>query len=713
MPAKPPIELLIIDPSRDDAELRISTLRNAGLAVHAKRVDKERDLIDALESRDFDIALYACNNKSIALSNAHKICEQTKQDLPFIVLHQDGVTNEEEVTTNQNIRDIIPQNDLSRILRVVRRELHDLQIRRQLDILKRRLKESEQRCASLIENSQNAIAYIHEGMHIGANEAYLGMFGNLDVEDIEGLPILNMVASSDHKLFKDFLRKLPEQSGVSELDLKCQSSNGNIFDARMEFSNASIDDEPCTQIIIRDQSRTNELEEKIALISLQDPQTGLYNHSYFSKKLEQAVTPFQEPGSAHFLLYTSIDQFHSIQTSAGVATSNTTLKTTADILRQAVSENELLARFGEHSFTILGQYSKRTEAETLARNICDALSKAFSEQFKHTTKPTCSIGIAYSEGETTSQDFIDHAYFSCETARSNGGNQFSTYDPDAALPGYEDDTLQHELLNNSTTTKEQAKPKNMIINPTEVIKEALVNNQMRLVYQPVVSLQGDSRENYAVMVRLLDSNGKEINTSSIFNAPEVKDLMVNVDHWVIKNAIHELTRQRKEGRKINFFITISNASIVDSATLLMVCDSLREAQAKGAWLTFQIREADLREHTQESKNLIKGLKKIKCQIAITHFGLTPKPESILKRLPIDFIKLDASFLEELAAKQKKQDALTKINGIIQDHGIKTIATAVEDANSLAVLWTVGINYIQGYFLQEPSDTITYNFSNTE
>ncbi len=121
----------------------------------------------------------------------------------------------------------------------------------------------------------------------------------------------------------------------------------------------------------------------------------------------------------------------------------------------------------------------------------------------------------------------------------------------------------------------------------------------------------------------------------------------------------------------------------------------------------------MRAHTQEAKNLIKGLKKIKCQIAVTHFGFAPKSETILKRLPIDFVKLDSSFLENLAAQQGKQDDLTEINKSIQDHGIKTIATAVEDANSLAVLWTVGINYIQGYFLQEPSDTIAFNFSGTE
>ncbi len=718
MLADAPIKLLIIDPSRDDSEARISTLRNAGLAVHTKRVDSAHELIDELGKVEFDIALYACNDGNISLSDAYKICANAKQDLPFIVLHQDGIAKEADVTANQGIRDIIPKNDLQRLQRVVKRELNDLRIRQQLSGLQRQLRESEQRCASLIENSQNAIAYIHDGMHIGANAAYLGMFGNLDVEDIEGLPIMDMVAPIDHKKFKSFLRKLPTKSGISELDVKCQSSSGVLFDARMEFSNASIDDEPCTQIIIRDQSRKKELEEKIELLSLQDAQTSLHNRSFFSNKLDQAIEHFNEPGGGSCLLYVSIDQFRAIRNHTGIAAGDVLLKVVAGILAKAVNENDILARFCDHSFTILSPCSENCEAEELARRICEALDKQFTAPHDYGFNPTCSIGIAYSEGKTTSQDFIDHAYFACEIARANGGNQFSIYDANAALPGYEDnaplDRLQKDSVEPVQEESEEAEETEEItVNVEGLIKKSLQNNRMRLLYQSVVSLQGDSRENYAVMARLIDDNDKEIKGANIFGEAEVSGLMADVDRWVIKRAIKEITKQRKEGRKVNFFITISNASLIDSSTLLMICDSLREEQAKGAWLTFQIRETDLRAHTQEAKALIMGLKKIKCQIAVTHFGLASKSESILKRLPIDFVKLDASFVENLATKQEKQDELTKINASIQDHGIKTIATAVEDANSLAVLWTVGVNYIQGYFLQEPSATIAFDFSSTE
>jgi len=480
----------------------------------------------------------------------------------------------------------------------------------------------------------------------------------------------------------------------------------------MEFSNASIDDEPCTQIIIRDQSRKKELEEKLELLSLQDSQTGLYNRSFFSKKLDQAREHFHEPAGASCLLYISIDQFQAIRSSTGIAAGDALLKVVSDILAKAVSKNEILARFCDHSFTILSPCPKNCEAEALAKRICKALDKQFAEQHNYDANPTCSIGIAYSEGETTSQDFIDHAYFACEVARTNGGNQFSIYDPDAALPGYEDNEVL-DVVQESSIEQKQEESEEITIDIKGLIKESLDNDRMRLLYQSVVSLQGDSRENYAVMARLLDKDNKEIKIANIFEEAEASGVMVDVDCWVIKHAIQELTKQRKEGRKVNFFITLSSASIVDPSTLLMICDSLREAQAKGAWLTFQIREADLRAHTQEAKAVINGLKKIKCQIAVTHFGLSLKSEPILKRLPIDFVKLDASFVANLAAKQGKQDELAEINASIQDHGIKTIATAVEDANSLAVLWTVGVNYIQGYFLQEPSPTIAFNFSGTE
>ena len=188
--------------------------------------------------------------------------------------------------------------------------------------------------------------------------------------------------------------------------------------------------------------------------------------------------------------------------------------------------------------------------------------------------------------------------------------------------------------------------------------------------------------------------------------------MADIDRWVIRHTIEELAQQREQARKVNFMISLSSAAIVDDSMLLFIVDCLRDKKMQGAWLTFQIKDIDLRAHSKEARKLVDGLKKLKCQIAISQFGLQSNSESILKNFQVDFVKFDISFIEDLASSQEKQDKLNSLNTMAQSYNTKTVAMAVEDANSLAVLWTVGVNYIQGYFLQEPSETISYEFGPT-
>jgi len=106
------------------------------------------------------------------------------------------------------------------------------------------------------------------------------------------------------------------------------------------------------------------------------------------------------------------------------------------------------------------------------------------------------------------------------------------------------------------------------------------------------------------------------------------------------------------------------------------------------------------------------MKKIRCQILIGRYGISGKHEAVLAHLPIDYVRFDSTLVDDLAASQQQQDTLGKLNKQAQDQDIKTVVMGVEDANSLALLWTIGVNYIQGYFLQEPSENISYEFTGT-
>jgi EAL domain-containing protein (putative c-di-GMP-specific phosphodiesterase class I) len=241
----------------------------------------------------------------------------------------------------------------------------------------------------------------------------------------------------------------------------------------------------------------------------------------------------------------------------------------------------------------------------------------------------------------------------------------------------------------------------------EQIDAALANNGFRLKYQPIVSLQGDTRENYSVYLRMLGEDGAEM-VPEVFLSP-VQDArrLAEIDRWVVRNAIRELANHRKAGKKIVFYIILSRAGIEDESMLLWICDCLREFRAKGSWLVFQFREADLRAALYPAKQLIDGLHKVNCRIALSNFEGQDAEDALFRHLDIDIVRLSPEFMRDLSTSQEQQTSMQRANARLHEAGLKTIASNIEDAGSLAVLWNIGVNYIQGYFLQEPSNTITY------
>jgi EAL domain-containing protein (putative c-di-GMP-specific phosphodiesterase class I) len=360
------------------------------------------------------------------------------------------------------------------------------------------------------------------------------------------------------------------------------------------------------------------------------------------------------------------------------------------VLREIVSKDDLLARFGDHTFTLLTRLQERDAIINLAEKIC-RLAKQHDYKDGHLIgQPSCSIGIVRSAPEiTTVHEFIDLAYQAWDLASAKGTNQVHlTAD---VIPGAATSVTGHEA------------------DLEKLISDALEHDQFRLVYQPIVSLHGDTRENYAVLVRLLDNNQEEIHPDHFLPCAEASGKMPELDRWVIHKAITELTQYRRMGHKVNFFINISGPSLDDQMLLLWICDCLRELQAKGSWLVFQVKEEDAINRPQQLQQLLQGLKKIKCKISVDHFGLAPKPNAALQNLPVDFVQFDQQLVEGLAGDQERQDRLNELNRTVQKSAVKTIAAGVDDTHGLTILWSIGVNYIRGYFIQEPSPNINFDF----
>lgn len=674
-----PVTLLIGGCTLTETQRITSALRNAGQIAHVHAALNLVDLEEQLESGAFDLVLINCDNSLIDCRLAASMARDLSQHAGIILLtHKPGDLL--EFALQQGVRDVLDAGDTARLVFVVKREHLAVRDQAELRKLHQALIEAEERFTQVIGASKDAIAYVHEGMHIRANAIYLQMFGFTDESELDGLPVMDLVAETSRPTVKKILRALGDKETQTH-ELACQDAQGRKFAALMEFSPGALDGEPCTQITIRDQSKQRQLQERIDALATHDQDTGLPNRSSFSAALERTLAIAAGDGANIGLAQVCIANYAEIVEQQGLQHGIDILGATANLLRQHIDPRASLARLTDQTLIVMCNDSTR-----LTHALEAALSELGLYAHGHTDRgiaPIYAIGLVQSPADPsiTASDWIDRSGQATRVARLQGDNQMATYSEEivpSAPP-----TL---LVANSLLTD---------------VADALAHDNLELLYQPIVSLQGDTRENYAVTARLRDSRGAWQESDKIGLGVDNNELAVKLDRWIILHALEQLVAVRRNGDKLNFCFKLSAASVLDDNILLWICDQLREFQAKGAWLVFQFRAQDICAAIAPAQQLIEGLKKINCNISVSNFTDDKNNLVLLDRIPIDFVRLSGDYLTNLN-RNEQQKALRTLVQSIHTRKIKTIIGHVEDANSVAQLWNVGVNYIQGGFLQEAS-----------
>jgi diguanylate cyclase (GGDEF)-like protein/PAS domain S-box-containing protein len=683
------LQLLVIEDSMNDIELLVSTLKNAGMAVRSTSAEDEEELQEAIKNQELDIILCSVDSEEPSLAQVHQAIAAEKKKIPVIATAKDLDTDLMIEVMEAGARDLVSREYPEHLQMVVQRESKGLHAeKRYLDCIKL-LKESESRAKALLDSSRDAITYVHEGMHIYANQVYLDTFGFSGLDDIEGTPIMDMVSSDDHDKLKTFLRAFSKgDDSKTELEIKGLRPKGETFNALMEFSHASIEGEPCTQIIIRDQSINKELEKKLKFLSKQDPLTGLYNRQFFIDSLDRAVDEARKEGKTSAVLYLMPDNFRSVKENAGLAGADNILTEIATILKDTLDKTEVIARFGDNAFTILTHLGDTNIIMAVADKIRKAIDDHIFEANNQTIAITCSIGIGM-VGETSenAQEVLSHADLACELAIHDGGNQVHLHNPIADQKASQERD-QHWI---------------------DSIKNAIDNNLFTLAYQPIASLHGDTAEKYEVLVRMHNEEGEEILPGQFIPIAEEHGLITSIDRWVILNAAKALSQRRAAGNDTTFFIKISEASLTDSKLVPWLAELISKARLDGNWLVFEVFESAAANQIKGAAAFVEEIKKLNCQFCIEHFGKAPNSIKLLNHLPADFLKIDGSFMRNLASNEENQAMVKSISEVANAQGNATIAEFVEDASSLAVLWQCQVNFIQGNFLQKPHDMMDYDF----
>lgn len=685
------ISLLIISDNLTYSHEWISILKQDNLAIDEQTIS-HLDSADIFKKPNgFDLIIFHAGS-SRENENFFDQLSTSIVDIPIIIACEQNPTDIFKQFQQFGVRDTFLDTDKDRLLLVVRREIEVIENNQQFDNLKQLFSQAESRCKSLLESSEEALAYIQDGMHMHINPAYMAVFSYVDEDELTAKPIMDLISNNYHTYFKQFLKSADQLTQEQRIELECVRSDGQTFQAAMIFSPAVYDGENCLQL----QIQNLELEQKVNIVSDKDPQTGLYSRHHFMQDLQLRENSKDPESPKLTLLYILVDGFEEIKNEHGIATSDLILKEIAGIMQTVVKPGVSLYRFGDHSFTLLVESNDLQKAKYQSENLIRMLGNHQYTMVQGIRPPTLSIGLATAdlkqtgEAELLSNMLLNQAYQACREIYTSGGNGFLTYE-----------SLARQI------PEEQISSLDDPLHLKELINYALEHDRFQLAYQPIVSIQGDTNEHYAVLVRLIDSNNEEVRPVHFLKQATQYGMMTDIDRWVIKNAIDEIAHLRRNGGRINFFIQVSESGVRDDSLLLWIVDCIRTSNAKGNWLTFQINYPDITDHMLAAEKLINGLKKINCNIAINQFEQNEHSMQLLKKIPVDVIKLRYTVLESIQSSDEDKQRLIELNRYAYDRQIKIVASRIEQPDILSHLWKIGINYIQGFSLHEPNSQIAF------
>jgi multidomain signaling protein FimX len=719
------VNVLILTSQANEAQDLITALRNGGLPAHGTHTQHPEQLVELAAAESCDLILCCVYDPQIDLQAALTHYQTLDRDIPLVLI-ADGQTPPETLTQamRSGARDLTERDDPSRLPLVVTREFRDLQTRRTLAQVREQLERCEERARDLVEASDEASAFIQQGIHLSTNPAYRALFGFTQPEDLDGYPVLDLVAPEHQAGVKAFLRRheAGDPEGPRSLDFIGLRTDGGRFDAEFSITATETDGEPCLRVAARVKPASHRAGETDAI----DADTGLPGRAALMQELSKRLSA--STGRPLALILLRLIGLERVAEGRGLSAAFNLAAQVAASLRGAVPEGGLLARVTDNVFALVVHPGTTARAHTLADDLRQRGCQALQLHQDEKAPASCVAGLALAgPNDRSGAVLLDQAFHDTEIQRvkdasPSGARRPKESSESATAPPDKPSATQPVAARQAAGTA--TRPRSPTPKPGEasaaspdpqvmaaLVSEALSGTgkaALRLVYQPIVSLMGDSQEHYSVLVRLLDANQHLYEAKEFMGAAAAGGLMVKLDRWVIQRAIAELAGQRANDHRINFFVNIAEESLLDEELIIWICDLLREFDARGNWLTFQFPEEEARRNLAALTVLVEGLKKIKCRIALSRCSLLDGPQMLMQSLPVDFLLCAQDLARGLAEDKAKQQQLNAFANLAQEFNVKSIVTGVEDAPALTVLWTAKIDYVQGNFLQRPSPSLEIN-----
>ena len=669
--------LLVIDSSPNRAQGINSFLRNAGLAVRVINVSSYDELESALTEKTPFLTLITTTPP--ALMNVSRIIQITDQYSIPVVLQVDAksTSNIEGAIANQPTL-IINAHKNNQLMQVVKQHMSSEKAARKYSELSHKLEELQYRYDLILDSARDSIAYIHEGLHVYANGAYLDMLQLKDPEEIIGLSFLDlMVADSGidlKKLLRDMNRDIfPEESLVVTLN----TPSGKSLKAELEFSPARFNDEHCVQMVVREQDSSHVLMEELERLRRTDHLTQMINRQTFIKQLDALIAEDRKDESTYAVLYIEADGIADLHEDFGMESIDTFIMDLANVITGCVERTDLPARFSEHGFVVLARRDKNSELQETCDSIIENYSNHIIDLEDRTMSASCSIGLATIGSLTRdAREVISHAKTAFREA-AQAGNTLVRYKP--AL----------------TTVNSGEADRDWV----ERIHYALNNHDFYTIQQSIVDLEGENEGLFENTTFMREDEG-DTPASEFMRAAERNSLGSAIDRRVIPQLLTAIS-----GTGDQHIIALSMNSILDFSFPNWLHRKMEKAGVEGSQLILQISAVIAELNLKPTIRLIEELNRMGCSVVLTEFSSEMRTIQLLEHLPVQMVKLTPGLGQGLSSNVPNQEAIRAIVKAVQPYNIRVIADEVRDATDLAVLWQCGVKLVTGDFLNEAPQVV--------
>jgi multidomain signaling protein FimX len=670
------IKILFVESSLEEAEQIISLLRNTGIAVRPARATNVEQLQASVNELEPDIVMFDPAVTTISLDETVKVLDAYGRDYSLL-----GLVNaiDNQVVADlfvHGARGVAARSQPKQLIAVLQREFESLQTRRQVRRLETALRESERRCDALLDSSTDAIAYVHEGMHVRANHAYLETFGYESFEDLLGLPVLDMIDAANADEFKSLLRGHARQEKMpSQLPLRARRADASSFDATVEFAPATFEGEPCLQIVFRRQ-----LVDPAMLEQLQrDPVTGLFNRARMLECIDDAVAAAAKGKKGQSLLLIEPDNWATIVAGIGLGKADELLAGFAGRLRMQLAADDVAGLLAEHTLgVVLDSRSDEAIREWIGRLQHSIGNEIFDAGARSITVTASIGGSLLGEKNANAELLLNHASQALRTAQSLGGSQVELHDP-AAREKADEERERYWL---------------------ELLQKALAGDGLVLYHQQTISLQ-DAEGDYSEILLRMNGPQGEVLPGFFMPIAEKNHLTGAIDRWVLNQAIATLKLRDVQGLPTTFFVKLTAASLQDETLLGWLGERLKQASLKHGKLVLEMTESKVMTLLRPAQEFVNGWKKLGGRFALEQFGSGLNSFQLLNHIDADYLKIDRSYMADLPQHPESQKKIAEICQQARELKRQTIAEWVEDATSTSLLFACGVDFVQGNFLQQP------------